>query len=135
MISNFVGYDHLSQSIKALVTHLSYIEVPAIIYEALKDAKWRDAVLEEMSALKKNGTWEILESLSEKHIVGCKWIFTVKYKADGSIDKFKARLIAKGFTQSYGIDYQEMFALVAKLNIIWVLLSLAVNLDWPPLPT
>lgn len=66
----------------------------------------------------------------EKNLVRCKWIFTVKYKVDGSVDKYKPRLVAKGFTQSYGIDYQETFAPVAKLNTIWVLLSLVVNLDW-----
>ena len=93
--------------------------------------EWRTAVWEEMKALEKNGTWEILELPSGKHTVGCKWIFTVKYKADGSVDRFKARLVAKGFTQSYDIDYQETFASVAKLNTIRVLLSLAANLDWP----
>lgn len=63
--------------------------------------------------------------------MGCKWVFIVKYKEDGKIDKFKAHLVAKGFTQSYGINYQETFSSVAKLNIIRVLLSLVANLDWP----
>ena len=63
--------------------------------------------------------------------MGCKWIFFIKYNADGSVNRYKARLIAKGFTQTYGIDYQETFAPVAKLNTIRVLLSLAANLDWP----
>ena len=63
--------------------------------------------------------------------MGCKSIFTVKYRSNGSIENYKARLVSKGFTQTYEIDYQETFAPIAKLNTIQVLLSLAANLDWP----
>ena len=54
-----------------------------------------------------------------------------KYRADGSVEHYKAHLVAKGYTQTYGIDYQEMFAQIAKINTICVLLSLAANLNWP----
>ncbi|RVW12523.1 Retrovirus-related Pol polyprotein from transposon TNT 1-94 [Vitis vinifera] len=84
----------------------------------------------EIDALEKNGTWTITDLPVGKRPVGCKWIFTIKYKADGSVERFKAHLLARGFTQSYGIDYQETFAPVAKLNTIRILLSLAVNQDW-----
>ena len=66
-----------------------------------------------------------------KQPVGCKWIFNVKYKADNTVDHYKIRLIAKGFTQTYGIDYQETFAPVSKLNIVRILLFLVASLDWP----
>lgn len=100
------------------------------VHEALGKSEWRTAIEEEMGALNKNGTWKLTDLPEGKQPVGCKWIFNVKYKADGTIDRYKARLVAKGFTQTYGIDYQETFAPVAKLNTVRILLSLAANLDW-----
>ena len=86
---------------------------------------------EEMRALKKNDTWDFVDLPNGKRAVGCKWVFTIKHKADGSMERYKARLVAKGFTQTYGIDYKETFAPVAKMNSIRVLISLAANQDWP----
>ena len=57
-------------------------------------------------------------------------MFTVKCRDDGSVERYKARLVTKGFTQTHGIDYQKTFAPVAKINSICVLLSLAISFDW-----
>ncbi|KAG8475656.1 hypothetical protein CXB51_032633 [Gossypium anomalum] len=105
-------------------------QVPTSIAEALKDPKWRRAVEEEICALKKNATWTVTDLPQGKTVVRCKWIFPVKYNSNGSIQRYKARLVARGFTQTYGIDFTETFAPVAKLYTVRVLLSLVVNCDW-----
>lgn len=129
-LSNYVSYSKLSSSFAAFTSKLSTVEIPKNIQEALKIPKWKEAVLEEMRALEKNQTWRVMTLPTGKNTVGCKWVFTVKYNSDNTVERYKARLVAKGFTQTYGIDYSETFAPVAKLNTIRVLLSLAVNLDW-----
>ncbi|CAN1837958.1 Retrovirus-related Pol polyprotein from transposon TNT 1-94 [Linum perenne] len=129
-IERNVGYGCLGSTYRGFITNLDSVEVPKTIQEALKHPRWNQAVLDELQALQKNQTWEMVDLPSGKRCVSCKWVFTVKYKSDGTIERFKARLVARGFTQTYGIDYEETFAPVAKLNTIRVLLSLAVNLDW-----
>ena len=129
-IGNFISYDKLSPTFRAFTSNITEIQVPRDIQEAFKYPTWKAAVDEEVRALAKNGTWEITDLPRGKKPVGCKWIFTVKYKTDSNVDRYKARLVAKEFTQLYGIDYQETFAPVAKLNTVRVLLSLAANLDW-----
>ena len=130
-IGKYVSYEGLSQRYRGFIAKISEVQIPNSVEEALSIAEWKSVVEEELRALEKNSTWEICDLPRGKKPVVCKWVFTVKTKADGSIERFKARLVAKGFTQSYDIDYQETFAPVAKLNSIRVLLSLAANLDWP----
>jgi Reverse transcriptase (RNA-dependent DNA polymerase) len=62
--------------------------------------------------------------------MGCKWVYTIKYNVNGKIKRYKAHLLVKGYTQIYGIDFQETLFFVAKLNFVRVLLSLIANLEW-----
>lgn len=77
---------------------------------------WRKAIGKEMSALEKiHKTWEMIELFKSKKSVRCKWVFMVKYKANGTQDRYKAKLVTKGYTQIYGMNYQETFTLVVKM--------------------
>ena len=73
---------------------------------------------EELDALSKNHTWDLMTLPSKKSMVGCKWIYKIKTCFDGSIERYKACLAAKGFTQNYEIDYKETFSLVAQISSI-----------------
>ena len=68
---------------------------------------------EELDALSKNYTWDLVTLLPRKSVIGCKWIYKIKIRSNGSIECYKTRLVAKGFTQEYEIDYEETFAPVA----------------------
>ncbi|CAL9021128.1 unnamed protein product, partial [Prunus brigantina] len=127
----YVSNHRLSSTYIAFTNHISSVSTPSSLQDALGDPKWKIAMVEEMEALQKNCTWELVDLPKGKRPVGCKWVFTVKHKADGSVERYKARLVAKGYTQIYGVDYSETFAPVAKINTIRVILSLAANLDWP----
>ncbi|CAN6563085.1 unnamed protein product [Malus baccata var. baccata] len=130
-IANYVSCNGLAPERKTLVDNMEATRVPTRVEEALKDPNWANTMDEEMLALQKNNTWEVTSLPKGKKTVGCRWVFTVKYKADGSIDRYKARLVAKGYTQTYGVDYQETFSPVAKMNTVRVLISLAANMNWP----
>jgi hypothetical protein len=85
---------------------------------------------EEMEALDANVTWELEALLEDKKAIGCKWVYKVKHNADGSVSRYKARLVAKGYAQTYGIDYEETYSLVAKMTIVRAIITRATTKGW-----
>ena len=85
---------------------------------------------QEFEIIEKNKTWELVDRPHHKEIIGVKWVYKVKYNADGSVQRNKAMLVAKGYSQQPGIDYQETFAPVARLDTVRAIISLAAQKDW-----
>ena len=129
-IGNYVSYEALSPAYKAFVASLQTVSIPKDWKIAKQDPKWREAMIEELEALKKNKTWVLTTLPAEKKAVSCKWIYTVKQNPEGKVERYKARLVARGFSQTYGIDYDETFAPVAKMNTVRILVSCAANFGW-----
>jgi hypothetical protein len=105
------------------------VVIPTDWRAAKQDPKWHKAMLEEMAALQKNKTWKLVSLLKGKKTVNCKWVYTVKQDPNGKIERYKTRLVAKGYSQTYGIDYDETFAPVAKMSTVRTLISCAANFD------
>jgi hypothetical protein len=87
---------------------------------------WKDAIDREIDVLEQAGTWETVPCLKDKNVVRCKWVCRTKYKADGSIEKYKACVVTHSFSQVYGIDYLETYLPIAKLMSFHTILALAV---------
>ena len=93
------------------------------------DVNWRRAMLEEIKAIEENKTWELIDPPLGCRPIGLKWVYKVKQDEHGAIVKHKVRLIARGFVQREGIDFEEVFALVAHIESIRLLLALAAAKD------
>ncbi|GJU98115.1 ribonuclease H-like domain-containing protein [Tanacetum coccineum] len=105
--------------------------LPKSPFLALKDTNWCNAMYDEYNALVKNGSWILVPRPTNVNLVRCMWLFKHKFHADGSLSRYKARLVANGSTQQVGVDFDETFSPVVKPATIHTVLSLAVSRQWP----
>ncbi|GJY48909.1 ribonuclease H-like domain, reverse transcriptase, RNA-dependent DNA polymerase [Tanacetum coccineum] len=98
--------------------------------EASTDQKWIEAMKVELDSININNTWELTTLPKGHKAIGLKWVFKTKKDANGNIVKHKARLVAKGYIQEHGIDFEEVFAPVARMETICLLLAIAANNKW-----
>ncbi|KAG7533591.1 Reverse transcriptase RNA-dependent DNA polymerase [Arabidopsis thaliana x Arabidopsis arenosa] len=105
-------------------------EEPCDYNEAKEVKEWKEACNEEISSITKNRTWDLVELPVGAKPIGLKWVFKIKKNADGSINKHKARLVAKGYVQRHGIDFDEVFAPVARIETIRLIIAIAASNGW-----
>lgn len=106
------------------------IAEPSNFHLASKSFEWKEAMKEVCESIMKNDTWDLVKLRHGKQPIGCRWLFKLNFKANGSIDKYKARLVANRYSQKEGIDFEETFSLVAKLNTIRLIISLGAKHHW-----
>ena len=104
---------------------------PQTFYQAILSQEWQQAMQVEYDALLVNNTWDLVPRRPDQHVIRTKWVYKIKQKTDGSIDCYKARLVALGFQQVSGVDFAEMFSPVIKPATVRVVLALSVFFDWP----
>lgn len=109
---------------------LSINDEPWDYNEAKEKKVWKDACEDEIKSIVKNKTWELVELPAGAKAIGLKWIVKVKRNSDGSINKYKARLVAKGYIQRHGVDFDEVFAPVARIETVRFLIAMAASRGW-----
>lgn len=122
------SYSFLDSLLNVAESFISEIEEPESYTAAIKSLdseKWNKAIQEEMESLLENNTWSLVNLPKNRRAIGNRWVFKIKCAANGDIDRYKARLVVKGYTQKYGIDYQETFCPVVKFSSIRMILAVS----------
>lgn len=129
-IAQYVNYDRFSPQHRAFLASMTGETEPTSYVQAMKDVRWKEAMTKEIEALEANGTWTVEDLPPGKRALGSKWVYKIKYNSDGSVERYKARLVLLGNNQIEGIDYNETFAPVAKMVTVRTFLSVAAAKSW-----
>jgi hypothetical protein len=86
---------------------------------------------DELHALQDNHTWDLVSCPPAVTPIECKWVYSIKLRSEGTLDRYKARLVALGNRQAYGVDYEETFAPIAKMTIMHTIIAIAASQGWP----
>ena len=113
----------------ALMTELINSE-PSSFKEVAQHDVWQETMVQKYDSIMRNQVWEVVLRPEGKWVVGSRWIYKVKHATDKSVEKYKARFVAKGYSQKEGIDYEETFAPVARYSSIQTIISLATEMGW-----
>ncbi|GKA64059.1 putative RNA-directed DNA polymerase [Tanacetum coccineum] len=111
-LNKYANHTKLSANNSCFISNLNKTVEPTCYDEAVKDINWVQAMNNEMEALYLNNTWILTELPINRKAIGSKWVYKIKYKSDGEVERYKARVVAKGFGQKEGVDYEEIFSLV-----------------------
>lgn len=100
---------------------------PIYFEDEIKERHWINAMNDEIESIERNDTWELVDFPKNKDYIGVKWVYKTKLKASGDVEKYKARLVAKIFSQEYGVDYNEIFAPIARLDTVRIVLAITTQ--------
>lgn len=106
------------------------IDRPGNFKQAVKDVNWRRAMTQEMESFEKHRTWELVDLPPGQKVIGLKWIYKLKRDADGNIVKYKALIVSKRYVQKHGIDFDEIYAPVTRLETVRLILALVAKNQW-----
>jgi len=125
-ISSVLSYNVMNQKQLQLISSISSHVEPKS-FEVVKIPHWKEVMRVEFEALKANDTWYITKLPPGKSPIGCKWFFKLKFNVNGEVEHHKAKLVAKGYTQTEGVDYQDTYSPVAKMTTSRLLIVASRN--------
>ncbi|KAL2237777.1 UNVERIFIED_CONTAM: Retrovirus-related Pol polyprotein from transposon TNT 1-94 [Sesamum indicum] len=131
-MTDYTSGEELSEDDEENMTSIALVvsSDPTSIEDVVKSSKWRLVMDEEIKFIEKNQTCQLVELHIGAKKIGMKWVYKIKLNELGEVDKYKARLIVKGYSQQHGIDYTEVYAPVARMDIVRTIIAFAAERGW-----